>query len=171
MVAASGALCDEALRDDALGAGVAGGVGVGVLTVGVLSALVAVVAELVLDAAGFPALVDASEPVWAPPVFCTMPVRGSGVAAGLADDGLPVAADDVVETVVSVGEFEPDEVDADGELAETLDLPLVSVDEEAEELDEVEADGSASANPGWVAVANPTPSANANAPTRPTWLA
>jgi len=55
-----------------------------------------------------------------------------------------------------------------------------SVDEEADEVDELEdaelddeleSDGSASATPGMVAIAVPTPSATANAPTRPIYLA
>jgi hypothetical protein len=107
-----------------------------------------------------------------------MPVRGSGVDDGSADDGLPVAVDDVVETVVSDGDFEPDgDVDADDELEEGVDRLLLSVDEEADELDEPEdeepddelvSDGTASATPGVVAIATPTPSATAKAPTRPT---
>jgi hypothetical protein len=123
-------------------------------------------------------MLDAIELVCAPPVLCTMPVRGSGVADGSADDGLPVAVDDVVETVVSDGDVEPDgDVDADDELEEGVDRLLLSVDEEADELDELEdeelddeleSDGTASATPGVVATATPTPSATAKAPTRPT---
>jgi hypothetical protein len=63
--------------------------------------------------------------------------------------------------------------------ASVLDGLVLLVDEEAgepaepegEELgDELEPDGSASATPGMVATAVPTPSATANAPTRPTLL-
>jgi hypothetical protein len=61
--------------------------------------------------------------------------------------------------------------------ASVLDGLVLLVDEEADEPaepegeeldDEVEPDGSASATPGMVATAVPTPSATANAPTRPT---
>ena len=72
-----------------------------------------------------------------------------------------------------------DDVEADDGLEEGLDGLCFSVDEEADELDEPEdvelddepePDGSASATPGVVATADPTPSATANAPTRPTYL-
>jgi hypothetical protein len=61
--------------------------------------------------------------------------------------------------------------------AAVLDGLVLLVDEEADEPDEpegdelddeLEPDGSASATPGMVATAVPTPSATANAPTRPT---
>jgi hypothetical protein len=61
--------------------------------------------------------------------------------------------------------------------ASVLDGLVLLVDEEADEPaepegeelgDELEPDGSASATPGMVATAVPTPSATANAPTRPT---
>ena len=135
-------------------------------------------AELALDTAGdgplgdtgFPAVLDGIELVCAPPVLCTMPVRGSGVVDGSADDGLAVAIDDVVETVVSDGGFEPDgEVDAGDELAEGVDRLLLSAGEDADALDEeLVSDGTASATPGVFATAAPTPSAIAKVPTRPT---
>jgi hypothetical protein len=127
---------------------------------------------------GFWSVPDEIELVCAPPVLCTTPVRGSGVADESADIELCVVVDDVDETVVNDGDFEPDgEVDADDELDERLDGPLCPVDEDAvepdepedEELDdEAESDGSARATPGMVATADPTPSATASAPTRPT---
>lgn len=121
-----------------------------------------------LGNAGFWSASDAIALSCAPPVLCTTPVGGSGVADESADDGLPVVVD-----VVDV------EVDADDELEGGLDGLLLSVDEEAdavdvpedEELvDELESDGSATATPGMVATAEPTPSATANAPTRPIYL-
>jgi hypothetical protein len=121
-----------------------------------------------LGNAGFWSASDAIALVCAPPVLCTTPVGGSGVADESADDGLPVVVD-----VVDV------EVDADDELEEGLDGLLLSVDEEADDVDvpedeelddEPESDGSATATPGMVATAEPTPSATANAPTRPIYL-
>ena len=115
-----------------------------------------------------------------PPVVCTTPVGGSGVADGSSDDEMPVAVDDVDETVVNDGDFESvGDVDADDELEGGLDELLLSVDEESDEVDEpaveelddeLESDGSAIAIPGMVATAEPTPSAIANAPTLPTYL-
>ncbi len=130
---------------------------------------------------GFWSLSDAIELACTPAVLCTSPVGGSGVADGFADDELPVAVDDVDETVVNDGDFSPDgEVEVDDELEEGPDGLFLSVDEEADEVDEPEdevldvvelgSDGSASATPGMVATAEPTPSAIANAPTRPTYL-
>jgi hypothetical protein len=107
---------------------------------------------------------DEFELVCAPPVLCTTPVRGSGVADESADN----------ELCVIDGDFEPDgEVDADDELGERLGGPSWAVDEEADEPgdpedDEPESDGCARATPGMVATADPTPSATASAPTRPT---
>jgi hypothetical protein len=127
---------------------------------------------------GFWSVPDEIELVCGPPVLCTTPVRGSGVADESADNELCVVVDDVDETVVNDGDFEPDgEVDADDEFDERLDGPLWPVDEEADEPDEPEdeelddepeSDGSARATPGMVATADPTPSATASAPTRPT---
>ena len=91
-----------------------------------------------------------------------MPGRGSGVLVG---DG----------EVDAVGEVDPD--DDLNEREEAFDGRLVLGDEEADEEDELEdeepddelePDGSANATPGMVATADPTPSATANAPTRPT---
>jgi hypothetical protein len=123
---------------------------------------------------GFLSLSDAIELACTPAVLCTSPVGGSGVADAFADDELPVAADDVDETVVNDRDFSPD-----GEAEEGPDGLFLSVDEEADEVDEpedevldveLESDGFASATPGMVATAEPTPSAIANAPTRPTNL-
>jgi hypothetical protein len=140
--------------------------------------LVVVGADLAPIDAGVSGLGDTGELVRGPPVLCTMPVRGSGV---VDDDKLPIAVDDVDEDVVDGGEVEPfGEVDPDDELDELeegLDGLLLLVDEEADEEDELEdeelddelePDGSANATPGMVANADPTPSATANAPTRPT---
>jgi hypothetical protein len=81
---------------------------------------------------------------WAPPVACTSPVPGSGVE----DDGVFASDDDVA--VVGFSLVEDESVEAD-------DVALESV-------------GSANAIPGEVAAAHPTPSATANAPTRPIYL-
>jgi hypothetical protein len=116
------------------------------------------------DAGDRSSVSDAVELVSAPPVLCTTPVRGSAVADESAEDELSVFVDVVDDAVVDDAESEPD-----GE----VEVPL-SVDEEADELedaeldDELESDGSASATPGMVAIAVPTPSATAKAPTRPT---
>ena len=107
---------------------------------------------------------------------CTTAVGGSGVADDSADDALSASMDDGDEIVVDDGEFEADgEVDADDELEERPDGLSLPVDEEPGELDEseddeLESDGSASATPGMVATADPTPSATATAPIRPTYL-
>jgi hypothetical protein len=62
---------------------------------------------------------------------------------------------------------------------EALDGLSFSADEDSDEVDELddeeddeelESVGSASATPGMLATAVPTPSATANAPTRPTYL-
>jgi hypothetical protein len=65
---------------------------------------------------------------------------------------------------------EPDEPEADEPEADEPEADEPEADEpEADELDdELESDGSASATPGVVATAVPTPSATANAPIRPT---
>ena len=138
-----------------------------------------------LDGAGFWSVSVALGLVGPPPVVCATPVGGSGVADGSTDDELPVAVDDVDETVVNDGDFESvGDVDGDDEMEGGLDELLLSVDEESvdeesdevdepavEELDdELESDGSAIAIPGMVATAEPTPSAIANAPTLPTYL-
>lgn len=79
-----------------------------------------------------------------PDAFELVCVPSELVAAPVVD-GLVLFVDDEPE--------EPDEPD----------------EPEGEELDdELELDGSASATPGMVATAVPTPSATANAPTRPT---
>lgn len=179
---------NEALRDDGLVAPSRSAPrgGAGALTDGWPVGVAEVVeAELAPDDAGdfslgntgFWSVLDAFELACTPTVLGTSPVEGSGVADGFADDELPVAVDDVDETVVNDGDFEPDGgVDADDELEEGSDGLFLSVDDEVDEpedevLDvEPESDGSASATPGMVATAEPTPSATANAPTRPTYL-
>jgi len=104
---------------------------------------------------------DAVELACAPPVLWTTPVLGSGVADESVDDEPSVS-------VVVVAE-----------LGERLDAVSLSVDDEADVLDESDgdelddelgSDGSARATPGMVATADPIPSATANAPTRPTYL-
>jgi hypothetical protein len=117
---------------------------------------------------------DASELDCAPPVLRAIPVRGSGVGDASVDIELPVAVDEPEGTVVNDGELDPDG-DAEfrtepDELGDRFDV-LLPVDDEVDELDEPdepESVGSANANPGVVATADPTPSATANAPTRPT---
>jgi hypothetical protein len=110
------------------------------------------------------AISDPGELFCAPPATSATPVPGSAVVDGSAEDKLS---------------FPVDDVEADDELEEGLDGLCLSVDEEADELDEPEdvvlddepeSDGSASATTGVVATADPTPSATANAPTRPTYL-
>ncbi len=82
--------------------------------------------------------------------------------------------EDADEFVVNDGECKPDgEVDAGAEREEGLDVLVLSVDTEADGVeldDELGSDGSASATPGMVATADPTPSATASAPIRPTRL-
>jgi hypothetical protein len=106
---------------------------------------------------------SSSAAVCVPPVLCTSPVLGSGV-------------DDAAEEVPSVS---VDDVDDDGVFNSDEEADAAgffsAVDEESAGL--VEADdvalesvGSASATPGMVAAAHPTPSTTANAPTRPTYL-
>lgn len=146
---------DNALRDDFLGASsrsASGADAAGAVTGGwPLTALGA--SSLSLDALALTvagdgsAVFDGVELVCAPPVVCATAVPGSGVVDEPAED----------------------------EVEEGLDGLSLSVDEEADELDvseldEVESEGSASATPGIVATADPTPSATANAPTRPTYL-
>jgi hypothetical protein len=119
------------------------------------------------DAGDRSSVSDAVELVCGPPVLCTTPLRGSAVVDESAEDELSVFVDVFDDAVVDDAESEPD-----GE----VEVPF-SVDEEADEVDELEdaelddeleSDGSASATPGMVAIAVPTPSATANAPTRPT---
>jgi len=125
-----------------------------------------------------PAVSDTLALVWAPPLLCTIPVRGSGVSDGFANGGPPTSLDDVDVAIVDVT-FGSDGVVDPEELAELADALLLSADADAEELDESDddelddapaSDGSARATPGIVATADPTPSATANAPTRPTYL-
>jgi hypothetical protein len=87
---------------------------------------------------------SSSAAVWATPVACGSPVLASGVD----DDG--VFSSDADVAVVGFSLVEDELVEAD-------DVALESV-------------GSANAIPGVVAAAQPTPSATANAPTRPTYL-
>ena len=131
-----------------------------------MNVLVVVRAELSSTVAGDSSAVLGPGPlVCAPPVLCTTPAPGSGgVGDESADDDLSVSVDGV---------------DSDAELEDGLDGLALSADEEPEDLggpgddeldDELESDGTASATPGMVATADPTPSATANAPTRPTYL-
>jgi len=126
-----------------------------------------------------PAVSDTLALVWAPPLLCTIPVRGSDVSDESAN-GWPSSSslDDVDVAIVDVT-FGSDGVVDPEELAELADALLLSADADAEELDESDddelddapaSDGSARATPGIVATADPTPSATANAPTRPTYL-
>ncbi len=121
--------------------------------------LVAGVVGLVL------AVLLAGVEVSAPPEACTTPARGSDgdpdwvaefVDVSLADDAAPVLAGPVF------GDDDPVPLDEalPAELDELLGEP---VDEEPVE--------SASAIAGLLAVATPSPRANASAPTRPTQLA
>ena len=126
------------------------------------------------------ATLDALELVCAPPVLCATPVRGSGFADGSIDDELPVPVDDVDENVGEDGEFEGvADADAEVDIWGRLEGSFSSMDDAADELGESDdeeldgelaSDGSASATPGVVATAAPTPRAIANAPTRPTYL-
>jgi len=125
-----------------------------------------------------PTVSDTLALVWVPPLLCTIPVRGSGVSDESADGGLLTSLDDVDEAIVDVTSGSDGVVDPE-EPAELPDGLLLSADEDAEELDESDddelddapaSDGSARATPGIVATADPTPSATANAPTRPTYL-
>jgi hypothetical protein len=87
---------------------------------------------------------SSSAAFWAPPVACASPVLGSGVDG----DGAFASDEDVAVVGFSLVEDESVELD---------DVALASV-------------GSANAMPGMVAAAQPTPSATANAPTRPIYL-
>jgi hypothetical protein len=101
---------------------------------------------------GFWSVPDEIERVCAPPVLFTTPVRRSRVADESADNELWVSVDG-----------------ADGPLWSVDEEPEEPGDPEDEELDdEPDSDGSAIATPGMVATAEPTPSATASAPTRPT---
>jgi len=134
---------------------------------------------------------DEVESCCAPPVLCTTPVCASDVFDESVDEELVVVVDDV-DGSVDDDVVDPNPgVDADDELEEPLDaLPLLvdevpllvdevpdeldEADDEPDELDELEDPdesevvGPATAIPGMVATADPTPSATANAPTRPT---
>jgi hypothetical protein len=86
---------------------------------------------------------------------------------------LSVSVDD--ESVVDDDAFESDGLVDFDEPVEALDGLPFSADEDSDEVDELddeelESVGSASATPGMLATAVPTPSATANAPTRPTYL-
>lgn len=123
---------------------------------------------------------DAVVLIRGPPSLCPTPVPGSGPADKSADDEPGLFLDNVGEAALNDCESESDgELDADelDEIAEGLDGPLLLLDEEPDEPaepedeeldDELESDGSAKAVPGMVATADPTPSATASAPTRPT---
>ena len=88
---------------------------------------------------------------------------GSGVADESVDDEPSVSVVVVVDAELGV-RFDGLSLSVDDE-ADVLDEP------DGEELDdEVVSDGSARATPGMVATADPIPSATANAPTRPTYL-
>ncbi len=125
--------------------------------------LVVVRAELASsDSCDSSSVLDAVELVCVRPVLFTMPVCESGAVDESAGDELSVSVD----------------VD-DDELEDGPDGLSLSADEEPDELDGpededlddgLEPDGSASATAGMVATADPTPSATASAPTRPTYL-
>ena len=88
---------------------------------------------------------------------------GSGVADESVDDEPSVSVVVVVDAELGV-RFDGLSLSVDDE-ADVLDEP------DGEELDdELVSDGSARATPGMVATADPIPSATANAPTRPTYL-
>jgi hypothetical protein len=106
---------------------------------------------------------DAVELAAAPPVLWTTPVLGSGVTDESVDDEPSVSVVVVVDAELGV-RFDGFSLSVDDE-ADVLDEP------DGEELDdEVVSDGSARATPGMVATADPIPSATANAPTRPIYL-
>jgi hypothetical protein len=150
---------NDAPRDDFLGATSAAGFGgdaAGVLGAWSWSSVVG--AE--------PSVLDS-----APPALWT--VSGSAVDDESSEPELSVSVAD--ESFVDADALVSDCLVDSDELEEELDgLPL-SVDEETDELDELEDEelesvGSARATPGQLATAVPTPSATANAPTRPTYL-
>lgn len=71
---------------------------------------------------------------------------------------------ELLDPLVWVGADVADEVFESVDVLAADDEP----DDELDALDELESEGFASAIPGVVATAVPTPSATANAPTRPT---
>jgi len=100
-------------------------------------------------------------------------VSGSVVDDDSSETDLSVSVDD--ESVVDDDAFESDGLVDFDEPVEALDGLPFSADEDSDEVDELddeelESVGSASATPGMLATAVPTPSATANAPTRPTYL-
>jgi hypothetical protein len=113
-------------------------------------------------------LVDGGEPVCAPPELCTIPERGSVVDAESGDDE-PAVPEELVDSDDAVEAENPVDDEPEGESDDELDADEEESDDELEELD-VES-GSANATPGVLATAAPTPSATANAPTRPIYFA
>jgi hypothetical protein len=76
----------------------------------------------------------------------------------------PVLGDDDADDSEATAEFEEEPEDGEPADVEPLDEELL---EELEEPVDEEPIGSASAIAGLLAIATPTPSATANAPTRP----
>ncbi len=72
-------------------------------------------------------------------------------------------------TVLALGCLVDESVD-DGSVGEEVSAFVEADEVDESEADEVASDGAASATPGMVAAAVPTPSATANAPTRPMHL-
>ena len=103
---------------------------------------------------------------------------GAAAVSVVPGFGLSSAAGVSASVDESASDASSGSVDADDVEAEVVDVFVESslvADEESDELDEsddvvVEPTGSASAIPGMVAAAVPTPSATASAPTLPTYL-
>ena len=123
----------------------------------------------------------------APPLLCASPLRGSSVAV----DPIDVVPVMLVALVVYEVEVDPPtKVPLDGAASDSaapVDEEVVSVDAVVDDVlpvegvapvaddesvvDETGSVGSAHATPGLFATATPTPSATANAPTRPIYAA
>jgi hypothetical protein len=116
--------------------------------------------------------------VSAPPELCTIPDRGSSVAASLVDVEVVWVSSELC-TIPERGSDVDDADDADSvvELEDSVCESGDEVDDEADGSDVEpgedvsESPVSARATHGEVATAEPIPSATANAPTRPIYFA
>jgi hypothetical protein len=120
-------------------------------------------------------LEDVVELVWAPPLLCAIPDRGSAVnieSSVMSGVGEAVLADEVVESGEDGGDDNPLGDGLDAESADELDSAAFGLDdedddEESDDDGEELESGSANAMPGMVATVTAIPTATVNTPTRP----
>ena len=129
---------------------------------------------LVAAADAVVSLLDGVELVCAPPQVCAIPERGSSLEVAVVDDE---TTEELMESLVGEEPVDGDGVDPGDDVLDPVSDEERFADEDGDFEEESDdglaepASGSASATPGVVASAAPTPSATTNAPTRPMYRA